>query len=38
MNYVNYPKNGDLKMKGFNKKEKWETNFYYTCDKIQKKF
>jgi len=36
--YVLNTINGDLKMKGFNKKEKWETNFYYTCDKIQKKF
>jgi hypothetical protein len=30
--------NGNLVMKGFNKKENWENSFYYTCDKIQKKF
>ena len=36
--YVLNTINGDLKMSGFNKKEKWETNFYYTCDKTQKKF
>ena len=36
--YVLNTINGDLKRSGFNKKEKWETNFYYTCDKTQKKF
>jgi len=36
--YVLNTINGDLKMSGFNKKEKWETNFYFTCDKTQKKF
>jgi hypothetical protein len=36
--YVLNTINGDLKMSGFNKKEKWEVNFYYTCDKTQKKF
>jgi len=25
-------------MTGYNREEKWETNFYYTCDKTQKKF
>jgi len=30
--------NGNLYMGGFNKKENWENSFYYTCDKIQKKF
>jgi len=36
--YVLNTINGDLQMSAFNKKEKWETNFYYTCDKTQKKF
>jgi len=36
--YVLNTINGDLKMSGFNKKENWENSFYYTCDKIQKKF
>jgi hypothetical protein len=36
--YVLNTINGDLKMKGFNKKENWEVRFYYTCDKTQKKF
>lgn len=36
--YVLNTINGDLKMSGFNKKEKWENNFYFTCDKTQKKF
>ena len=35
--YVLNTINGDLKKSGFNKKEKWETSFYYTCDKTQKK-
>jgi len=30
--------NGNLVMKGFNRKENWENLFYYTCDKTQKKF
>jgi hypothetical protein len=30
--------NGNLVMKGFNRKENWENSFYYTCDKTQKKF
>ena len=36
--YVLNTINGDLKMSGFNKKEKWEVRLYYTCDKTQKKF
>jgi hypothetical protein len=36
--YVLNTINGDLKIRGFNKKENWETSFYYTCDKTQKKF
>jgi hypothetical protein len=36
--YVLNTINGDLKIGGFNKKENWKTSFYYTCDKIQKKF
>ena len=30
--------NGNLIMTGYNRKENWETNFYYICDKTQKKF
>ena len=30
--------NGNLVMKGFNRKENWENSFYYTCDKTEKKF
>jgi hypothetical protein len=36
--YVLNTINGNLSMTGYNRKENWETNFYYTCDKIQKKF
>ena len=36
--YVLNTVNGNLIMTGYNRKEKWETNFYYTCDKTQKKF
>jgi len=36
--YVLNTINGNLTMTGYNRKENWETNFYYTCDKIQKKF
>jgi hypothetical protein len=36
--YVLNTINGNLIMTGYNREEKWETNFYYTCDKIQKKF
>jgi len=36
--YVLNTINGNLSMTGYNREEKWETNFYYTCDKIQKKF
>ena len=36
--YVLNTINGNLTMKGFNKKENWENSFYYNCDKIQKKF
>ena len=36
--YVLNTVNGNLTMTGYNKKENWETNFSYTCDKIQKKF
>ena len=36
--YVLNTINGNLTMTGYNKEEKWETNFYYTCDKTQKKF
>ena len=35
--YVLNTINGNLTMTGYNRKENWETNFYYTCDKIQKK-
>ena len=36
--YVLNTINGNLSMTGYNRKENWETNFYYTCDKTQKKF
>jgi hypothetical protein len=36
--YVLNTINGNLTMTGYNREEKWETNFYYTCDKTQKKF
>ena len=36
--YVLNTINGNLTMTGYNRKENWETNFYYTCDKTQKKF
>ena len=36
--YVLNTINGNLTMTGYNRKENWETNFYYKCDKIQKKF
>ena len=36
--YVLNTINGNLTMTGYNRKDNWETNFYYTCDKIQKKF
>ena len=36
--YVLNTINGNLTMTGYNREEKWETNFYYMCDKTQKKF
>ena len=36
--YVLNTINGNLTMTGYNRKDNWETNFYYTCDKTQKKF
>lgn len=36
--YVLNTINGNLTLTGYNREEKWETNFYYTCDKTQKKF
>jgi hypothetical protein len=36
--YVLNTINGNLTMTGYNRKENWETNFYYICDKTQKKF
>ena len=36
--YVLNTINGNLTMTGYNRKENWETNFYYTCNKTQKKF
>jgi hypothetical protein len=36
--YVLNTINGNLTMTGYNREEMWETNFYYTCDKTQKKF
>jgi hypothetical protein len=36
--YVLNTINGNLTINGYNREEKWETNFYYTCDKTQKKF
>jgi len=36
--YVLNTINGNLTMTGYNREEKWETNFYYTCDKVIKKF
>ena len=36
--YVLNTINGNLTMTGYNREEKWETNFYYICDKTQKKF
>ena len=36
--YVLNTINGNLIMTGYNREENWETNFYYTCDKTQKKF
>ena len=36
--YVLNTINGNLTMTGYNRKENWETNLYYKCDKIQPKF
>lgn len=36
--YVFNTINGNLTLTGYNKEEKWETNFYYICDKTLKKF
>ena len=37
-NYTLNTINGNLTISGYNREEKWETLFYYTCDKTQKKF
>jgi hypothetical protein len=37
-NYTLNTINGNLIISGYNREEKWENSFYYTCDKIQKKF
>ena len=37
-NYTLNTINGNLIISGYNREEKWENSFYYTCDKTQKKF
>ena len=37
-NYTLNTINGNLTISGYNREEKWETLFYYICDKTQKKF
>jgi hypothetical protein len=36
--YVLNTINGNLTMAGYNREEKWQTNFYYSCDRTKKKF